>query len=190
MVVVPKKSGDVQICVDLKPLNESVLRETYPLPGVDETLAQLTGATMMSKLDANSGFWQIPLAKNFRELTNFITPFGCYCFNKLPFGTSSTPEHFQKRMNTILDGLAGVLCLMDDILIFGKDQKEHDTRLTAALERIQAAGVTLNKDKCEFNKTSLTFLGHTVPLMGKVFLPTPRRQQQSARWLHPSLPQN
>ena len=56
MVVVPKKFGDVRICVDLKPLNESVLRETHPLPGVDETLAQLTGATVMSKLDANSGF--------------------------------------------------------------------------------------------------------------------------------------
>ena len=57
MVVVPKKSGDVQICVDSKPLNESVLRETQPLPGVDETLAQLTGASVMIKLDANSGFW-------------------------------------------------------------------------------------------------------------------------------------
>ena len=122
---------------------------------MDETLAQLTGATVMSKLDANSGFWQIPLAKNCRELTTFITPFGRYCFNKLPFGISSAPEHFQKRMSTILDGVAGVLCLMDDILIFGKDQKEHDTRLTAALERIQAAGVTFNKDKCEFNKMSL-----------------------------------
>ena len=59
MVVVPKKSGDFRICVNLKPLNESVLRETHPLPGVDETLAQLTGATVISKLDANSGFWQI-----------------------------------------------------------------------------------------------------------------------------------
>ena len=56
MVVVPKKSGDIRIYVDLKPLNESVLRETHPLPGVDETLAQLTGTTVMSKLDANSGF--------------------------------------------------------------------------------------------------------------------------------------
>ena len=76
MVVVPKKSGDVRICVDLKSLNENVLRETHPLPGVDETLAQLTGATVMSKLDANSGFWQIPLAQESRELTTFITPFG------------------------------------------------------------------------------------------------------------------
>jgi len=173
MVVVPKKSGDVRICVDLKPLNESVLRETHPLPGVDETLAQLTGATVMSKLDANSGFWQIPLAKESRELTTFITPFGRYCFNKLPFGISSAPEHFQKRMSTVLDGLVGVLCLMDDILIFGKDQKEHDARLTAALERIQAAGVTLNKDKCEFNKTTLTFLGHTID--GKGISPDPQK---------------
>ena len=55
---------------------------------------------------------------------------------------------------------------MDDILIFGKDQNEHDTRLTAALERIQAAGVTLNKEKCEFNKTSLTFLGHSIDEKG------------------------
>ena len=163
MVVVPKKSGDVRICVDLKPLNESVLRETHPLPGLDETLAQLTGATVMSKLDANSGFWQIPLSKDSRELTTFITPLGRYCFNKLPFGISNAPEHFQKRMSTILDGLTGVLCLMDDILIFGKD---HNTRLTAVLERIQAAGVTLNKDKYEFNKTSLTFLGHIIDEKG------------------------
>ena len=183
MVVVPKKSGDVRICVDLKPLNESVLRETHPLPGVDETLAQLTGATVMSKLDANSGFWQIPLAKNCRELTTFITPFGRYCFNKLPFGISSAPEHFQKRMSTILDGLAGVLCLMDDILIFGKDQKEHDTRLTAALERIQAAGVTLNKDKCEFNKTSLTFLGHTID--GKGISPDPQKTAAISKMASP-----
>ena len=91
MVVVPKKSGDVRIYVDLKPLNESVLRETHPLPGVYETLAQLTGATVMSKLDANSGFWQIPLSKDSCELTTFIAPFGRYCFNKLPFGISSAP---------------------------------------------------------------------------------------------------
>jgi len=71
MVVVPKKSGNVRIYVDLKPLNESVLRETHPLPGVDETLAQLTGATVMSELDANSGFWQIPLAEESRELSAY-----------------------------------------------------------------------------------------------------------------------
>ena len=105
MVVVLKTNGKVRICVDLKPLNENVLREVHPLPKVDETLAQLAGAKVFTKLDANSGFWQIPLAESSRLLTSFITPIGRYQFNKLPFGISSAPEHFQKRMSAILSGL-------------------------------------------------------------------------------------
>ena len=103
----------------------------------------------------NSGK-KLPLSKDSHELTTFIMPFGHYCFKKLSFRISCAHEHVQKRMNTILDDLAGVLCLMDEILIFGKDQKEHDTRLTIVLEIIKSVGVTLNRDKCEFNKTSLT----------------------------------
>ena len=162
MVVVPKKSGKIRICVDLKPLNQSVLREVHPLPKVDETLAQLSGAKIFSKLDANSGFWQIPLSQSSRLLTTFITPMGRYCFNKLPFGISSAPEHFQRRMSEILASLNGVLCQMDDVLIFGKDQAEHDERLEAALRRIEEAGATLNPQKCEFRKSKLTFLGHVI----------------------------
>lgn len=103
MVVVPKKSGAVRICVDFRSLNESVLREAHPLPTVDETLAHLSGSTMFSKLDANSGFWQVPLAESSRHLTTFITPFGRYYFRKLPFGICSAPEHFQRRMSAMLE---------------------------------------------------------------------------------------
>ena len=166
MVVVPKKAGAIQICLDLKPLNESVLREVHPLPKVDDTLSQLKGAKVCTKLDANSGFWQIPLSKSSHLLTTFITPVGRYCFNKLPFGISSAPEHFQKCMSHILQGLDGVLCQADDMLIFGKDQTEHDARVTAALERLQLAGVTLNPEKCEFSKTCLKFLGHIIDQNG------------------------
>ena len=127
MVVVPKQNGNLRICVDLKPLDENLLREVHPLPKVDETLAQLAGAKIFSKLDANSGFWQIPLAKESRLLTTFVTPYGRYCFNKLLFGICSAPEHFQRRMSEVLAGLEGVLCLMDDVLVFGKSAEEHDT---------------------------------------------------------------
>ena len=166
MVVVPKKSGQVRICVDLKPLNENVLREVHPIPKVDETLAQLAGATVFSKLDANSGFWQIPLHEESRLLTTFITPFGRYCFNKLPFGISSAPELFQRRMSAILEGLDGVLCQMDDVLIFGTTKEEHDFQMATALKRIQSAGVTLNPDKCEFRRSSVKFLGHLIDREG------------------------
>ena len=173
MVVAPKKGGAIRICVDLKPLNENVIREVHPLPKVDEILAQLSEAKVFSKLDANSGFWQIPLSQSSRPLTTFITPYGRYCFNKMPFGISSAPEHFQKRMNHILTGLNGVLCLMDDVLIFAKDQAEHDKRLEAALTRIQVAGATLNLEKCEFGKTQIKFLGHLID--GKGIHPDPEK---------------
>jgi hypothetical protein len=166
MVAVPKPSGDVRICVDLKPLNESVRREFHALPKVDDNLAQLAGATVFSKLDANSGFWQVPLAVDSRPLTTFITPFGRYWFNKLPFGISSAPEHFQRQMNKILEGLEGILCHLDDVLVFGSNQKQHDERLLAALKRIEEAGVTLNEAKCEINKSQLKFLGHVINQQG------------------------
>ena len=103
-----------------------MLRETYPLPKFDNTLAQLTGATVFRKLDANSGFWQIPLDECSRKLTTFITPFGRYQFNRMPFGIACVPEHFQRQMEAILAGQDGVLCHMDDVLVFGNTQQEHD----------------------------------------------------------------
>jgi hypothetical protein len=147
MVVVPKKSGDVRICVDFHPLNENVLREVHPLPKVDATLACLACATIFSKLDANCGFWQIPLSEESRALTTFITLFGRYVFNKLPFGICSAPEHFQRRMSQILSGQEGTLCHIDDVLIYGSTQQEQDERLHSALAQIQSAGLTLNANK-------------------------------------------
>ena len=166
MVVVPKRSGDVRICVDLKPLNESVLREPHPIPKVDETLALLSGAVYFSKLDANSGFWQIPLSESSRPLTTFITPFGRYKFNKLPFGVSSAPELFQQRMSRILERLEGVVVLMDDVLVFGSTKEEHDTRLMEVLKRLEEVGATLNRAKCEISRPTIKFLGHILDKQG------------------------
>ena len=84
----------------------------------------------------------------------------------MDFGISSAPEHFQRRMNYILDGLPCVLCLMDDIIIYGKDKQEHKGRLLATLQRLQTAGVTLNKDKHQFCKDTLSFLGHVISAEG------------------------
>lgn len=97
VVVVPKKWYS-KICMVLKPLNENILRETYPLPRVDETLAQLTGATLFSKFNnPNIGFWQIPLARLLRPLTTFMPRFGHNHFIKLPLGISSVSELFKEE---------------------------------------------------------------------------------------------
>ena len=128
MVVVAKTKGvpeegdkmqkqKVCICVDLTKLNESVQTEKHDLFSVDQILGRLAGAEVFMKQDANSGFWQIPLSPSSEELTTFITPFGRYCVRRLPFGITSASEYFQKRMNKMLDGLPGVLCMMDVIII-------------------------------------------------------------------------
>ena len=166
MVVVPKTNGRVRICVDLTRLNESVKRERHPLPVVDQTLAQLEGAKLFSKLDTNSGFWQIQLAPSSSLLTTFITPFGRFCFRRLPFRISSAPEHFQRRMSEALSGLAGTVCMMDDVLVYGENREEHDERLTGVLQRLSDLGMTLNADKCVFAQTSVKFLGHVVDSQG------------------------
>ena len=163
MVVVPKKNSDPRICVDLTKLNESVRREKYILPSVEQTLGSLAGAVIFSKLDANMGFWQIPLAEESAKLTTFITPFGRFYFNRLPFGIASAPEHFQNRMVTqVTEGLEGVVCHMDDLLVWGSTQEQHDSRLHAVLQKMVTAGMTLNVDKCEISKQEVKFLGHII----------------------------
>ena len=173
MVVVPKDGGAVRICVDFKPLNECVLQGVHPMPKVDTTLAQLSGATVFSELDAISGFWQIPLANESKLLTTFIAPYGRYCFIKLLFGISSALEIFQRKMNEVLHGLPGVLCHVDDVLVYGKDTPEHETRLHATLKRIKEAGITLNKNKCQFYQSQITSLGHVINQHG--ILPDPKK---------------
>ena len=166
MVVVPKKSNEVRICVDLTQLNRSVKRERHLLPAVDQSLAQLAGAKVFTKLDANSGFWQIPLSAESVKLTTFITPFGRFCFHRLPFGITSAPEHFQRRMSEILYGIEGVVCMIDDILIHGESQSEHDDRLRRVLQRLEEAGVTLNRQKCISSVNEVTFLGQIIGSSG------------------------
>ncbi|VDI74829.1 Hypothetical predicted protein [Mytilus galloprovincialis] len=170
-----RRSGDGQRCIgqclsltcasiDFTKLNESVKRENYPLPAVKESLAN---ARMFTKLDANSSFWQTNLAEESRPLTTFITPFGRYCCNRLPFGinSQSANEFFQKRMSETVEGYPGVLCHMDDVLVFGASQEEHDERLEKILEAIGKADLTLN-EKCEFSKPSVKFLGQIVDASG------------------------
>ena len=145
MVVVPKPNGRIRICVDLTKLNRSVCRERHILPSVEDTLACLAGAQWFSKLDANSGFWQVELDPKSALLTTFITSFGRYCFNRLPFRITSAPEHFQRKISDILSGLVRVVTMMDDILVYGKTKEEPDKNLKRVVQVLKLHNVTLNK---------------------------------------------
>ena len=118
-----------------------------------------------SKLDANSGFWQVELSEQSSKLTTFITPFGRFRFNRMPFGITSAPEHFQRRMSELLQGIDGVVVLVDDTLITGRTKEEHDCRLQV-LARLEKAGLTLGIEKCAFDQPSVKFLGQIVDCKG------------------------
>ena len=166
IVIIPKPNGKVRLCVDLTKLNLSVKREIHPLPSVDHILGKLGNSKVFSKLDANSAFWQRTLSESSQLLTTFVTPWGRYCFLRLPYGITTGSKQFQRCMAEKLIGLEGVECNIDDILIHGKTQEEHDQRLHAVLNKLKEAHITLNPDKYEFSKTSIKIMGHIVSSNG------------------------
>lgn len=102
------------------------------------------------------------ISERSREITTFITRKGLFRYTRLMFGISCAPELFQKLMEQILCGCEGCLNFIDDIIVFGEDRKEHDTRLAKAQKTLEMNGVTLNDEKCSYGESEVKFLGHTL----------------------------
>ena len=166
MVPVQKSNGKLRICVDLRKLNSAVTRARFVLPTLEDVAPKLAGAQYFSKLDASSGFWQIPLHPESSKLTTFITPFGRFCFNRLPFGITCAPEIFQGLMTNLLKKEKGCEAIMDNIIVYGKSVEDHDENLHKTLQIIKESGLKLNKNKCEFRKSTLNYFGHVLSADG------------------------
>ena len=108
----------------------------------------------------------IPLDDESQQLTTFNSPFGRYCFTRMPFGIKSAQEIFQKRMTQNFGDLEGVETDIDDILVWGKTEEEHHKRLKAVLQRCQDIHLTLNMEKCKFCAPQVTYLGHIISAVG------------------------
>ena len=126
----------------------------------ESIMAEMAEAKFFTKLDASSGYWQIKADEESSKLLKFNTPFGRYKFKRLPFGILSASEVFQKKIVEIIDGISGCANVQDDIIVWGKTRDEHDLRLSQTLERITKSRLKLNKEKCVFGATEMTFLGH------------------------------
>ena len=150
------------MCVDLREPNKAVIIDAFPLPHMDELLSCLKGLTVFSSIDLANAYYQVPLAEESCDLTAFITHEGLYRFCRVPYGLASAPTAFQKMMSIILADLPGVQYYIDDVIIYGIDMCIHDEALTATVQRLTAAGLQLNNDKCCFREPSLPFLVHTI----------------------------
>ena len=164
------KSGkaEVRICLDPRDLNKAVRRNHFNMPTLEDVLPELSNAKVFSLLDAKDGFLQVQLNDQSSLLTTFWGPKGKYRWLRLPFGLSSTPEEFQRRLQAVLYGIDCVVVVADDILIYGKgDSQEeardnHDEALLQVLRRARKYNLKFNKDKLRLHLPELQYIGHRI----------------------------
>ena len=163
IVPVPKKDGNIRICGDFKvTLNPALQVEQYPLPKPSDLLASLSGGQRFTKLDLSSAYHQILLDDDSSKLVAINTHKGVCEYTRLPFGVASALALFQRAMDSILQGIPGVICYLDDILITGESDTAHLKNLEEVLRRLQEEGMRLQKDKCKFFQESIEYLGHHI----------------------------
>jgi hypothetical protein len=163
VVPVLKRDGSVRLCVDYSvSINKQLVVDQYPLPTVNELFAKLYGGQQFTKLDLSAAYNQLVLNEESQKYTCINTHRGLFAYTRLVFGLSSAPAIFQRVMEGLLAGITGVLCLLDDVLISGRDRTEHLERLHQVLQRFQDAGLALQKTKCEFFKDEISYLGYVI----------------------------
>ena len=164
VVPILKKDG---LCRDYKvTVNQATNTESYPLPTIEDLLASLSGGTAFSKLDLAHAYQQVVLDEESKAVVTINTHKGLYKVNRLPFGVASAPSLFQRIMENILQGLAGVSVYLDDILVTRKSTEEHLINLEAVLSRLESSGLRLKRNKCAFLLPSVEYLGHRISAQG------------------------
>ena len=171
----PKSPGEIRLCVDMRDANRAILRTRHITPTIEELTTDLNGATIFSKLDLRSGCHQLLLHPSCRYITTFSTHLGLYQYKRLGFGINAAAENFQHMIQTVITDTSGTKNISDDIVVYGKDQSEHDQALDQTLQRLHQSGLTDNPQKCEFNKPSIELFGHVFSKDG--ITPAPSKVQ-------------
>ena len=195
VVLVAKKDGKLRFCIDYRKVNSLTYKDSYPIPKIDACLDVLSGSRFYSTLDLRSGYWQAEIAEVDRDKTAFVTRMGQFRFKVLPFGLANAVSLFQRLQDRILAGLNWFICLvyLDDIAVFSANYQEHLERLRQVVDRVTAAGLKFNPDKCSLFQRKISFLGYTVSARGvepdegkiKTILtwPTPQNVTELRAWL-------
>jgi len=170
IVAVPKRDGRLRLCGDYKVTVNPVLDVgQYLLPKPDDIFATLSGGQKYTTLDLSHAYNQLLLNEDSRKYVTINTPKGLYRYTRLPFGIASAPAIFQRTMDSILQGVEGVACYIDDIIITGKTDEEHLEHLEEVLRRLLRHGVHVKQAKCDSYSPVWTSLGTVWTL--KVFTP-------------------
>ena len=165
--VLKSDQSSVRICGDYKmTINQVAKPDCYPIPRIEDLFASLSNGERFTKLDMSNAYQQLVLDKESRELTTINTHKGLYQYRRLPFGVSAAPAIFQRTMECMLRGIPHVCVYLDDILITGGDDAEHNDNLSEVLDRLDKGGLRLNAGKCHFKQKSVSYLGFRIDADG------------------------
>ena len=160
VVLVRKKDGSLQFCIDFRKLNSLTVKDSHPLPPICETLESLTGAAHYSTFNMNSGFWQVPMDEESKQYTAFtLGSMGLYECESMPFGLCNTMPTFQRLMQNCLGEL-------NDVIVFSEMPEEHLQRMCVVFNCLREHGLKLKPSKCDVFKSEINYLAHHVSQKG------------------------
>ena len=179
IVIVPKRTapGDPpkkRLCVDYRVINSLLPKVNkahskakgvltlVPLLKIDEIYARLKGSKVYSGFDARSGYHHMELSAKARPKSAFVTPTDKYEFTRCPFGLTQAPAYFQRLINKVLADLDFAFGYLDDILIYSPDVPTHLVHMRQLFQRLREADLKLNREKCNFFKSHIQYLGHLI----------------------------
>ena len=163
VVPVPKKDGTVRVCIDYRKLNEVTVADPYYMTTMEEILERVGESRIMSKLDLAKGFYQVEVEPLSQGKTAFVSPFGKFEFQRMPFGLKNAPAVFQRLMEVVLrDCYECSAPYIDDVIVFSKNGEEHVQHLRCVLDALRKFGLTIKEEKCQFGREKVEYLGHVI----------------------------
>ena len=169
VVLVRKKDGGLQFCINFRRLNSQTKKDAYPLPQMQETMESMVGTQFVSTMDLKSSFWQVKMAKDSQQYTAFtVGSMGVYEFLRMPYRLCNAPATFQRLMQNCLGELNLIYALiyLDDVIVFSQTEEEHLHRLRVVFGQFLEHGLKLKPSKCHFLQDKITFLGHKISADG------------------------
>ncbi len=168
ILFVKKQDGSLRMCVDYRGLNKVTIKNRYPLPLISRLLDQLDQAKIYTKLDLRGAYNLVRIKEGDERKMTFRTRYIHFEYNVMPFGLTNAPAVFQHLMNDafreFLDDF--VVCYLDNILVFSKNEKEHINHVQLVLEKLLTTGLYAKLEKCIFHQPQVEFLGYIISREG------------------------
>ena len=160
LVATEKNNGEMRLCLDPRPLNKAVRREYYRIPTSENAQTHLSGEKLFTVVDMRDAFWHVKLSEKSSYLCTFNTPWGRKHFLRMPFGISSAIKVLQQRNDDTFGDISNVHIVADDLIIAGRDEREHDEALNRVLDRATTRNVKFSPHKLQYKVKQVKYMGH------------------------------